>query len=141
MYHGDNKGLVLPPLVASTQVIIIPIPFKGKEAEINAAAEELYASLKKTDIRVQLDSRDNYNPGYKFNHWELKGVPVRLEIGPKDIQNKEVRVAIRCNGDKMQIKWDKLAEELPVLLAKIQNIMYEKALEKFNSKAKQADTW
>ena len=97
--------------------------------------------LKKTDLRVQIDTRDNYNPGYKFNHWELKGVPIRLEIGPKDIQNKEVRAALRHNGDKMQIKWDQLTQELPALLDKIQNQMYEKALEKFNNKAKSAKNW
>lgn len=98
MYHGDDKGLVLPPRVASVQVIIIPIPYKGKEEKINAAASELYQSLKKTELRVQIDTRDNYNPGWKFNHWELKGVPIRLEIGPKDVENKEARVVIRSNG-------------------------------------------
>jgi prolyl-tRNA synthetase len=69
MYHGDDKGLVLPPRVANVQVIIIPIPFKGKEKEITEAANQLFLSLKKTDIRVQIDLRDNYNPGWKYNHW------------------------------------------------------------------------
>lgn len=69
MYHGDDKGLVLPPRAANVQVVIIPIPFKGKEQDVVKAATNLYESLKKTDIRVHLDSRDNYNPGWKFNHW------------------------------------------------------------------------
>ena len=69
MYHGDDKGLVLPPRAANVQVVIIPIPFKGKEQDVVKAATNLYESLKKTDIRVYLDSRDNYNPGWKFNHW------------------------------------------------------------------------
>jgi len=98
MYHGDDKGLVLPPRVANVQVIIVPIPYKGKEGDINNAAYEVFNSLKKTDVRAQIDIRDNYNPGWKFNHWELKGVPIRLEIGPKDVQNKEVRAVIRHNG-------------------------------------------
>lgn len=85
MYHGDDKGLVLPPRVANTQVIIVPIPFKGKEEEVNKAATDLFNTLKKTEVRVQIDLRDNYNPGWKYNHWELKGVPIRLELGPKDI--------------------------------------------------------
>ena len=98
MVHGDDKGLVLPPRVANFQVIIVPIPYKGKEDEINNAAYEVFNSLKKTEVRTHIDIRDNYNPGWKFNHWELKGVPIRLEIGPKDVQNKEVRVVVRHNG-------------------------------------------
>lgn len=105
MYHGDDKGLVLPPRVANVQVVIVPIPFKGKEEDVNNAAYEVFQSLKATEIRVHIDLRDNYNPGWKFNHWELKGVPIRLEIGPKDVQNKEVRVVLRHNGEKMQMKW------------------------------------
>lgn len=105
MYHGDDKGLVLPPRVANTQIIIVPIPFKGKEEEVNKAATELFNSLKKTELRVQIDLRDNYNPGWKYNHWELKGVPIRLELGPKDIENQEVRAVFRYNGEKRQIKW------------------------------------
>ena len=109
MYHGDDKGLVLPPKVANIQVVIVPIPYKGKEEKVNAVAEQIYSDLKIKDIRVHKDLRDNYNPGWKFNHWQLKGVPIRIEIGPKDVQNKEVRVVIRHSGDKMQIGWDKLA--------------------------------
>ena len=141
MYHGDDKGLVLPPLVASVQVIIIPIPYKGKEEKINEAANELYKALKKTDVRVQIDTRDNYNPGWKYNHWELKGVPIRLEVGPKDVDNKEVKAVIRFSGEKMQIKWDSLAQELPLLLDKIQQQMFKRAVEKFHDKAKEAFNW
>jgi prolyl-tRNA synthetase len=83
--HGDDKGLVLPPRVASVQVVIVPIPFKDKEEEIFKQAEEIYKIIKKGGIRVQLDDKTNNNPGWKFNYWELKGVPIRLEIGPKDI--------------------------------------------------------
>jgi prolyl-tRNA synthetase len=141
MYHGDDKGLVLPPRAAHTQVIIIPIPYKGKEAEVNDAAQDIFTDLKKTDIRVQIDLRDNYNPGWKFNHWELKGVPIRLEIGPKDVQNKEVRVVFRHTGEKAQLKWDSLKTELPVLLEKIQDDMLQKAKQRFNDKAKEASSW
>lgn len=136
MLHGDDKGLVLPPRVANVQVIIVPIPYKGKQNQINAAAEEIYKSLKASDVRVHLDTRDNYNPGWKFNHWELKGIPIRLEIGPKDVQNKEVRVVIRHNGEKMQLKWEQLNNQLPVLLEKIQEQMFQRAVERFNEKAK-----
>ena len=141
MYHGDDKGLVLPPNAAQIQVVIIPIPFKGKEGIVNEAANELYQRLKKTDVRVNLDARDNYNPGWKYNHWELKGVPIRLELGPKDLEKNEVRAVFRHNGHKMQLKWDELEKELPVILDKIQNEMYENALERFNSKQKKANNW
>ena len=72
--------------------------------------------MKKADLRVHVDLRDNYNPGWKYNHWELKGVPIRIEIGPKDVENKEVKVVIRHSGEKMQLKWDNLAQELSLLL-------------------------
>lgn len=69
MYHGDDKGLVLPPRVANIQVVIVPIPFKGKEEDIIKEARRLCAQLKKSTLRVHLDDRDNYNPGWKFNSW------------------------------------------------------------------------
>lgn len=141
MYHGDDKGLVLPPSVANVQVIIVPIPFKGKEEEVNKAASALFDSLKKTDLRVQIDLRDNYNPGWKFNHWELKGVPIRIELGPKDVENQEVRVVLRYNGEKLQIKWAGLEKELAALLDKIQQEMYQRALGRFNDKIKRAGSW
>lgn len=98
MHHGDNKGLVLPPKVANIQVVIVPIHFKGKEEAVNNVAEKLYVQVKKSKIRVHLDDRDNYTPGWKFNHWELKGVPMRLELGPKDIEKEEVRCVLRHSG-------------------------------------------
>jgi prolyl-tRNA synthetase len=97
--------------------------------------------LKQTDIRVHIDLRDNYNPGWKFNHWELKGVPIRLEIGPKDVENQEVKAVVRFNGDKSQIKWNALPHELPIMLENIQELMYQRALQRFNEKAKQANNW
>ena len=141
MYHGDDKGLVLPPRVANVQVIIIPIPFKGKEKEVTDAATVLYENLKKSELRVQIDLRDNYNPGWKYNHWELKGVPIRIELGPKDIENREVRAVLRYNGEKLQLKWEGLEKELFVLLDKIQENMYERAVHRFNEKSKQASSW
>lgn len=141
MYHGDDKGLVLPPRVANVQVIIIPIPFKGKEKEVTDAATVLYENLKKSELRVQIDLRDNYNPGWKYNHWELKGVPIRIELGPKDIENGEVRAVLRYNGEKLQLKWKGLEKELFVLLDKIQESMYERAVHRFNEKSKHASSW
>lgn len=88
MYHGDDKGLVLPPRVASVQVVIVPIYKKGEEEVILAKSRQILDELKKAGIRVHLDDRDNYTPGWKYNHWELKGVPIRLELGSKDLKNE-----------------------------------------------------
>ena len=100
MVHSDNMGLVLPPFVAHTQFVIIPIIDKNvDEAEMNGKAHELAAQLKKAGLRVFVDD-SNKNPGYKYSHWELKGTPVRLELGKKDIAKEEVKVCIRLNGEK-----------------------------------------
>jgi len=93
MFHGDDKGLVLPPAVAPVQVVIVPIYF-GKDAndQTNAHCRRLADNLTALGVRVELDDRTNYNPGWKFNHWELRGVPIRLEVGPQDVQNEQVCV-------------------------------------------------
>lgn len=141
MYHGDDKGLVLPPRIASVQVVIVPIPFKEEEKNILGYAEELYKTLKSAGIRVQLDDKSNYTPGWKFNYWELKGVPIRLELGPKDIKAKEVRCVTRFDNKKTQLKMDGLAESLQHLLTKIQHEMLEKARTRMHEREKQAENW
>lgn len=91
MVHSDDKGLVLPPRVAPVQAIVIPIPFKDvdREAVVNAASE-IGQRLRGAGVRAKEDPRDNYSPGWKYNYWELKGVPLRVELGPRDLQNKQV---------------------------------------------------
>lgn len=113
MVHGDDKGLVLPPSVAQTQVVIIPVLFKDDDAtKLLEKAEELRKVLKAAKIRVELDDRENYNPGFKYNHWELRGVPLRLELGKKDFEKQEVRMCKRNDGTKSQVKWDGIAETI-----------------------------
>ena len=91
MVHGDNKGLVLPPKVASVQVIVIPVPYKDANTKaIFEACKSTVATLTKAGFRAEDDVRDNYSPGWKYSHWELKGVPLRIEIGPKDLANNQV---------------------------------------------------
>lgn len=90
MVHGDDKGLVLPPKVASAQVIVVPVPYKDADSrEIFHACTSTVNTLKKAGIRVLADFRD-YSPGWKYSHWEMKGVPLRIEIGPKDLRNGQV---------------------------------------------------
>jgi len=129
MVHSDDKGLVIPPKVAYQQVVIIPIEKTGADnAAIKTKCEEVYSALKQAKIRVHLDDRDNYNPGWKFNNWEMKGVPIRLEIGAKDIEKNEVRCVKRNDASKQQLSVDGLADKINELLTSIHTEMYNKAL-------------
>lgn len=142
MVHGDNKGLVLPPRVAQIQVVLVPITYKDDDlVQIQGKAEELSKALKAAGVRTYLDDRENYNPGYKYNHWEQRGVPIRLELGKKDFEREEVRVVRRDNGEKFQLKWAQLAEAIPQLLETIHNDMYERALQIRDDHMKEAATW
>jgi len=125
MHHGDDKGAVLPPAVAPQQVVIVPILFKGKEKIVLNKADEVKNNLEKIGIRVFLDNR-NYSAGFKFNEWELKGVPLRIEIGPKDVEGKEITYARRLDGKKGKIKLSEL-KKVRELLDNIQKEMHEKS--------------
>ncbi|KAF0766296.1 hypothetical protein AaE_002931, partial [Aphanomyces astaci] len=102
MLHGDDKGLVLPPRVAPIQVVVVPIPVKDKDETdaLFAQGDVLHDILRKVGVRVEVDHRRIYTPGWKYNHWELKGVPLRFELGPKDVAKSQVRVVRRDNNDK-----------------------------------------
>ena len=101
LIHGDNKGLVLPPRIAKIQVIIIPIFYKDADNEkLVNKAHEIKKALRSANIAAEVDDDDTHNPGFKYNKWELKGVPIRLEIGKKDFANEEVRLVVRYSGNK-----------------------------------------
>ena len=124
MVHGDNRGLVLPPRLAPTQVIIIPIA-QHKEGVLDKAYE-----LKKAlgeNIRVDIDDNENYSTGWKFNEWEMKGVPIRIEIGPKDIEKNQVMIFRRDTLEKMPVPMEGLKETVEKLLDDIHENMLEKA--------------
>ena len=123
MAHGDNQGLKLPPAIAPTQVVIIPIIPKNADSEkILKVANQIKEML--SDLRVHLDDREEVSPGFKFNEWELKGVPIRLELGPKDIENNSVVVARRdIQNSKTSIPINTLDSEITSLLDTIQNEM------------------
>ncbi len=109
MIHSDNVGVVFPPKVAATQIVIIPILHKNDDAKLLLdRAYELAKQLKDAGIRAKVDDRENHNPGFKFNSWEIKGTPVRIELGAKDMTANEVKVAIRHNGEKYQVKQENL---------------------------------
>ena len=131
MAHGDNRGLKLPPYVAPIQAVIVPIAQeKGNVLEV---ARELKQKLGKS-FRVELDKRDNYTVGYKFNDWEMKGVPVRIELGPKEIERGEVIVTRRDTLEKMPIKMEELEEKLKGLMDEIQQSMYNACKKRMEEK-------
>jgi len=122
--HGDDKGLVVPPRIAPIQTVIVPI-YKTEQRE--EVLKEAKAVFKKLKCRAHIDDRDEYSPGFKYNEWELKGVPIRIEIGPKDIEKKHVVVVRRDTGEKTFVKMADVADEINTLLGTIQKNMYAKA--------------
>ncbi|MEM2146980.1 MAG: proline--tRNA ligase [Candidatus Bathyarchaeia archaeon] len=128
MVHGDDKGLVLPPKIAPVQAVIIPIPYKSTDTSaILAKAEEIHTRLQKAGISVVLDDRKEYTPGWKFNDWELKGVPLRIEIGPRDLKNGQVTLARRDTFEKITVKDEEVVNAVAQLLVDIQNSLFNKA--------------
>lgn len=124
MTHGDDKGLVLPPKVAPIQVVIIPIYYSDEDAQkVLKKANELQEAITSKKIRVHVDDRDQLTPGYKFHDWELKGIPLRIEIGPKDIEKNKVVLAKRYNKEKNDMPFDNVVEKLESVLDDVQKQM------------------
>ena len=128
MTHSDDNGLVLPPNLAPIQVVIVPI-YKGEEqlAEISVVANSIKQELEQVGVSVKFDDRDNVKPGFKFNDYELKGVPLRIAIGPKDLEKKSVELARRDTLSKTFVPQDELATLIPELLKEIQETLFTKA--------------
>ncbi len=124
MTHGDARGLVLPPVVAPTQVVIVPIA--ARKPGVNEACEELRAELAAAGVRVVLDNTDN-SPGWKFNEWEMKGVPLRIEMGPRDIEAGKMLFARRDTLEKSEVSRENAVASVKEVLAQIQGNMLEKA--------------
>lgn len=158
MVHSDDKGLVVPPRVAPLHVVIVPIPPKkvkgetkeeeeAKMKQIYAKADELFFALKQAGLKVKVDDRDNYNPGWKFNHWELKGVPLRFELGMMDLEKGHVSVARRMDAidnpkHRINIPFgEALAGTTTDLLETIQAEMFAKATAKRDSLLTQITKW
>ncbi|MDX5436838.1 MAG: proline--tRNA ligase, partial [Pontibacter sp.] len=129
MAHSDDEGLVLPPKLAPIQVVIVPI-YKGEEqlAQISEKVNQLKRELEAKGISVKYDDRDTERPGFKFAEWELKGVPVRIAIGARDLENGTAEVARRDTKEKGLQQFAELADYIPALLDEIQQNIYSKAL-------------
>lgn len=130
MSHGDNRGLKLPPKVAPIQIVIVPITLKNDD--VIKEAKKIYDKLTKK-YRVEIDLRDQYSAGYKFNDWEMKGVPIRIEIGPRDLENNRMVIVRRDNFAKEILSLDNL-EKLEIILSDIQKNMFNTCLERNNKK-------
>lgn len=146
MIHSDNKGLVIPPRVSQYQTVVIPVGLTSKttkeqENAIYSGADSIVEKLRGKDVRVVSDYRDTYSPGWKFSDWELKGVPLRIEFGPKDLEKGQVTAVRRDNGAKVVIGLDEIETKVPQVLEEIQQSLFDAAKEKFDSHRVIVDEW
>jgi prolyl-tRNA synthetase len=134
--HSDDKGLILPPKMAEHQIVIVPILFDDSKTKVLKTANEISSKLK--EFNAFVDERGNYKPGFKFNEWELKGIPVRIEIGPKDLESNSVIVVRRDSGKKEIVKISDLSKKIPAVLDDIQSNLFEKSKKLFKEKVVKA---
>ena len=142
MTHSDDQGLVMPPRIAPIQVVIVPI-YKGEEqkAILDEKIGTILSSFKAAGIRVKYDDSDNQRPGWKFAEYELKGVPVRIAVGPRDLENNQVEVARRDTKEKSSVSIDGLTETITALLLEIQSNLFNRAKQYRDEHITKADTW
>ncbi len=142
MAHADDEGLVLPPKIAETQVVIVPIWKKdAQKAEILQYADEIFAKLRDAGVRVKVDDRDSERPSQKFFHWEQRGVPMRIEIGPRDLENKKCVLKRRIDGEKLFVDVANVAETVTEQLENIQTQMFEQALKRRAENTAKVETY
>jgi len=141
MTHGDDNGLVLPPKIAPFQVVIVPITSGKNPQKVLAEANKLKDRLVKNGIRVKLDDRDEYTPGWKYSEWEMRGVPLRLEIGPRDIEKGSVVLVERPDRKKNFVKMENIEAEVQKLLDSIQSAILERATKMRDEKTVEAENW
>ena len=142
MTHSDDEGLVLPPRIAPVQVVIVPI-FKGEEqkALLDEKVHAMVASFKAAGIRVKYDDSDNQRPGWKFAEYELKGVPVRIAVGPRDLENNQVEIARRDTKEKTTVSMDGITETVSQLLLDIQSNLFNRAKQYRDEHITKVDSW
>ena len=128
MVHGDDRGLVLPPRMAPNQVVIVPILTKKDRQRVLDSVTDLKTELE-GNVRVKLDDREEYSPGWKYNEWEMRGVPIRIEVGPRDLDKEQVVLVRRDTGEKEFVPRRELVDKIPQLLEQIQRDMLQKALD------------
>src|SRR4029077_14270598 len=130
MAHGDDNGIVIPPKLAAIQAAIVPIARKPEEkTRVREVAKRISADFKAAGIAFKLDERDQYSPGWKFNDWEKRGVPIRIELGPKDVEKNQVVIARRDTSEKTPASQENLSATVLQLLDTIQKSMFDRAVE------------
>ena len=139
MMHGDDNGLVLPPKIAPVQIVIVPILFEDSKKKVLKKAEEIRESL--DGFRIHLDNREEYTPGWKFNEWELKGVPLRIEIGPKDLDKNQAVLVRRDNKKKYFVKIKDLNKEIKDTLEIIHKDLFKKAKKFLDGSIVEVKNW
>ncbi|TAL47038.1 proline--tRNA ligase, partial [archaeon] len=128
MTHGDDKGLVVPPKIAQTQIVIVPIYYKEADRKnVMSTVKDVVTGLQMQGFSVHVDDRDGYTPGWKFNEWEMQGIPLRIEIGPKDVAAKQVVAVRRDNGEKIKVPQKELSAQVLNILNDMQKNLFEKA--------------
>lgn len=140
MVHGDDKGLVLPPKVAPLQAVIIPIGPPAKREPVLAKAAEALASLKAAGIRTRMDDRTDVSPGWKFNEYEMRGTPIRIELGPRDLENGQAVLVSRVSGEKSVVRLDDIVAATRRLLEEVHRQLYDRAFRFMQEHLRDIDT-
>jgi prolyl-tRNA synthetase len=141
MTHGDDKGLVLPPMLAPYQVVIVPIGRGEQAGQVLVSARELAARLDGAGIRAHVDDRSHLSPGFKFNDWEMRGVPIRLELGPRDLAAGTALMATRLGAEKTPVSLDSVPARLSSELTAFQDLLLRRATEFRDERTVTVDTW
>jgi prolyl-tRNA synthetase len=141
MTHGDDKGLILPPRLAPYQVVIVPIGRSAQLAEVQSAALELAGRLRAAGLRVHVDQREHVSPGFKFNDWELRGVPLRLELGPRDLASGTAVLVSRLGGGKEQLSLPAAPDALVQVLDDVQSRLLDRATRFRDERTRIVDDW
>jgi len=137
MVHGDDKGLVMPPRIAPLQIVVIPIPFENEKKKIMSHTKKVTEKLNE-DFMVKLDDRKGYSPGYKFNDWEMRGIPIRIEIGPREVKEKSVLIARRDNGEKKAVPMKAMKKTIEKTLEMMHKDMLKRSREDMKNRIKDA---
>lgn len=140
MLHSDNKGLVLPPQVAQDQIVVVPIIIGDAKKNVLDFSKRIVDTINQS-YRVVFDDREEHTPGFKFSEWELKGVPLRIEVGPRDVEKNQVVMVRRDTGDKEFVMLDKVEKRVSEILAKMHNDMYAKAKKHLDDSIIRASDW
>jgi prolyl-tRNA synthetase len=140
MVHGDDRGLVLPPKVAPTQTVLIPIGPPAKRAAVIEKAEQIFRDLRNNGIRIRMDDRSDVSPGWKFNEYEMRGIPLRIELGPRDLEQGQAVLVSRVSGEKRIIALDNIVFEVRRMLEDVHKELFQRALQFMNDNLRTVNT-